>query len=100
MLFTGEPNEQGVNWCPDCQNIAHLYPTFEDECKQNGLPFYVFIVGDRPTWKDPEHFFRKNKLTKVTNVPTMAVFDGKKVTNRLGDDSEISKAENRAMLFE
>jgi len=60
----------------------------------------VFLVGDRATWKNPEHFFRKSKLTKVTNVPTMGLFDGKKITNRLGDDQEISNAEMRAMLFE
>lgn len=46
----------------------------------------MFYVGDRPTWKNPEHFLRKSKLTKVTNVPTMGLFDGKKITNRLGDD--------------
>jgi hypothetical protein len=60
----------------------------------------VFLVGDRPTWKNPEHFFRKNKLTRVTNVPTMGLFDGKKLTQRLNDDKEIENEKNRAMLFE
>lgn len=59
----------------------------------------MFVVGDRPTWKDPEHFFRKNKLTRVNNVPTMGLFDGKKVTQRLADDKEIADAKNRALLF-
>lgn len=58
------------------------------------------MVGDRPTWKNPDHFFRKNKLTKLTNIPTMGFFDGKKITNRLGDDKEIGNSEMRAMLFE
>ena len=60
----------------------------------------MFLVGDRPTWKNPEHFFRKNKLTRVTNVPTMGLFDGKKLTQRLNDDKEIENEKNRAMLFE
>jgi hypothetical protein len=60
----------------------------------------VFLVGDRTTWKNPEHFFRKNKLTRVTNVPTMGLFDGKKLTQRLNDDKEIENEKNRAMLFE
>ncbi len=60
----------------------------------------MFLVGDRPTWKNPENFFRKNKLTRVTNVPTMGLFDGKKLTQRLNDDKEIENEKNRAMLFE
>jgi hypothetical protein len=58
------------------------------------------LVGDRPTWKNPEHLFRKNKLTRVNNVPTMGFFDGKKLTQRLNDDKEIENTKNRAMLFE
>lgn len=29
VLFTGEAREDGSNWCPDCENIAPLYNTFE-----------------------------------------------------------------------
>lgn len=48
---------------------------------------YVFLAGDRPTWKDPQNFFRVNKLININNVPTMGLFDGKKVVNKLsGDD--------------
>ncbi len=28
VLFTGEANNDGTNWCPDCQNIYPLYPKF------------------------------------------------------------------------
>ncbi len=64
-----------------------MYNQFVNEAKANGLPLYVFIAGDRPTWKDPQNFFRVNKLININNVPTMGLFDGKKVVNKLsGDD--------------
>jgi len=51
----------------------------------------VFIAGDRATWKDPANYFRKNKLILINNVPTMGLFDGKKVVNKLSGDDEIKK---------
>lgn len=83
MLFTSESDENGNYWCPDCQKIAPLYSEFEAEAAKAGLPFYTFIAGDRPTWKNPEHKFRKNPLLKVNSVPTMGLFDGKRLTRAL-----------------
>jgi len=50
------------------------------------LKLYVFIAGDRPTWKNPEHKFRKNPLLKIKGVPTLGLFDGKKLSASLVED--------------
>jgi hypothetical protein len=56
-----------------------LYPNFIEESQKAGLKFYTFIAGDRPTWKNPDHKFRKNPLLKIRGVPTLGFFDGKKL---------------------
>lgn len=83
FVITSEKNADGSYWCPDCEAIKPLYPRIEAESKKANLPFYVFIAGDRPTWKDPNNKFRKNKLILINSVPTMGLFDGKKLVRKL-----------------
>ena len=83
MLFTSVADEEGNYWCPDCEKISPLYEEFAQEAKSAGLPFYVFKAGDRATWKDKQHKFRVNKLLNLQGVPTMGIFDGKKLTRHL-----------------
>ena len=59
----------------------------------------MFIAGDRPTWKDANHKFRKMPEIAISGIPTMGLFDGKKVTRKL-EGQEIAKKANRDMLFE
>lgn len=83
VLFTSEKNEDGSYWCPDCEAIKPTYPAIEAEAKKAGLPLLIFVAGDRPTWKNPENKFRKHKLIQLKSVPTLGLFDGKKVINKL-----------------
>lgn len=83
VLFTSDKNEDGTDWCPDCVAVKPLYPAIEEEAKQAGLPFFIFYCGDRPTWKNPENKFKRHKLIQLTSVPTMGLFDGKKVVRKL-----------------
>lgn len=80
MLFTSESDENGNYWCPDCQAIAPLYSSMIAEAEKAGYKFYTFIAGDRPTWKNPDHKFRKNGALRIKGVPTLGLFDGKKLT--------------------
>lgn len=98
MLFTSAADAQGKYWCGDCEAISPLYETFKEEAKQGGLPFYTFIAGDRPTWKDPNHKFRVNKLLGLKGIPTMGVFDGKKLTRKLVE-GELLQKEQRDLLY-
>ena len=83
VLFTSDADADGVYWCPDCEKVAPLYPTLEEEAKKTGLNFYKFIAGDRPTWKNPDHVFRKHAAIKAKSVPTFGFFNGKKVVSTL-----------------
>ena len=83
VLFTSDKNQDGTDWCPDCVAVKPLYETLEAEAKKTGLPFIMFIAGDRPHWKDPENKFRKHPLIRLTSVPTFGLFDGKKLERRL-----------------
>lgn len=99
VLFTSEKNQDGSYWCPDCEAIKPLYPTFEAEAKKAGLPLYIFVAGDRPTWKDPENKIRKHKLTLIKSVPTLGLFDGKKVDRKLVE-AEILDDGQRGLIYE
>ena len=63
--------------------VKPIYDTLEEEAKQAGLPFIIFLAGDRPQWKNPDNKFRKHKLIKLGSVPTFGLFDGKSFTRKL-----------------
>merc|ERR1712243_399525 len=72
VLFTGkEDPATGNSWCPDCVKAD---PVIE-KCVQTALKpedkFIFCVVGDRPTWKDPQCAFRTNAKTKLTGIPTL-----------------------------
>ena len=58
----------------------------------------MFVAGDRPTWKNPENKFRKHKLIQLKSVPTLGLFDGKKVVNKLVE-AEILDNTQRAIIY-
>ena len=49
----------------------------------------MFIAGDRDTWKSVDNYFRKHKAIRISNVPTMGFWNGKKLINHLSGDAEI-----------
>ncbi|KAG0041420.1 Thioredoxin domain-containing protein 17 [Gryganskiella cystojenkinii] len=59
----------GKSWCPDCVTAGPIV-----QKHFSGLEDAVFIdapVGDRPTWKNPEHPLRHDKIIKISAVPTL-----------------------------
>lgn len=95
MLFTSDKNKDGKEWCPYCVNVKPYYGQIYEECKKAGLPLFVFIVGDQPTWKDQNHQFRKNKMLQVTSVPTFGYFNGKKLMNKIGGDDMVQEQQRK-----
>jgi hypothetical protein len=59
----------------------------------------MFIVGDRDTWKNQEHQFRKDKSLQIKSVPTLGYFDGKQLLNKLDGDEMLEKS-NRDLVYE
>lgn len=64
----------GKSWCPDC---VAAKPIIDDNMKyleKNSDTFITVYVGDKPTWKDPEHVLRHDDRFKVTGVPTLMLY--------------------------
>ena len=99
ILVTSDKNQDGSYWCPDCEAIKPLYPIFEQEAKAAHLPYFIFVAGDRPTWKNPENRLRKHKAMLIKSVPTLGLFDGKQLTRKLVE-AEILDNTQRALIYE
>ncbi|KAF5307661.1 hypothetical protein FQR65_LT06716 [Abscondita terminalis] len=70
VYFSGSKLPSGLSWCDDC---VRAYPVIEEalnKAEENSHFIYV-EVGDRPTWKDPESSFRKDKRTRLLVLPTL-----------------------------
>jgi hypothetical protein len=63
--------------------MAKYYHSIEEAATKAGLPTYKFIVAGSESWNDSEHKYRKNDALKITNIPTVGLFDGTKLTNIL-----------------
>ena len=99
VLFTSCKNDDGSHWCSDCEKTEPLYNTLAEEAKAAGIPFYIFLAGNRAQWKDQQNKFRTHKLVRLTSVPTLCFFDGKKIPRRLME-LDILSAEHRNLLIE
>lgn len=99
LLFSSDKNQDGSDWCPDCVAVKPIYETLEEEAKKAGLPFIIFLAGDRTAWKDKENKFRKHPLIKLKSVPSYGLFDSKKFTRTLVE-GEVLNAANRSMIYE
>ncbi|KAG0212657.1 Thioredoxin domain-containing protein 17 [Mortierella sp. GBA30] len=59
----------GKSWCPDCVRAG---PIVEKQFSELDSVVLVDVpVGDRPTWKDPNHPYRHDTVIKITAVPTL-----------------------------
>eukprot|EP00331_Platyophrya_macrostoma_P029215 CAMPEP_0176437498 /NCGR_PEP_ID=MMETSP0127-20121128/18665_1 /TAXON_ID=938130 /ORGANISM="Platyophrya macrostoma, Strain WH" /LENGTH=83 /DNA_ID=CAMNT_0017821151 /DNA_START=39 /DNA_END=286 /DNA_ORIENTATION=+ len=63
VIFKGTTGADGVNWCGDCVEAdPHINKVLVPLCKEKDVPIYYVEVGDRPTWKDPNHPLRKHPV--------------------------------------
>ncbi|KAG0353750.1 Thioredoxin domain-containing protein 17 [Gamsiella multidivaricata] len=74
----------GKSWCPDCVTgmscspmVSLLLAFVERFSKLDNVVFVDTPVGDRPTWKDPNHPLRHDKVIKITAVPTLVHWNTK-----------------------
>ncbi|GJJ74206.1 hypothetical protein EMPS_06564 [Entomortierella parvispora] len=59
----------GKSWCPDCVTAGPIVA--EHFSRLDNAVLIDAPVGDRPTWKSPEHPLRHDKVIKITAVPTL-----------------------------
>ncbi len=87
VLFTGTPDETGKSWCSDCNTAKpFIEQIIIPWAESNNIPFQIITVGDRPTWKNPEHVLRTDQSLKLTSVPTLILYEQGTITKRLDDD--------------
>ncbi|CAK7331849.1 unnamed protein product [Dovyalis caffra] len=85
ILFLAD-NDPSTNlsWCPDC---VRAEPVILKKLK--ALPDDVALlrayVGDRPTWRNPQHPWRVDSRFKLTGVPTLISWENDAVKGRLED---------------
>jgi len=70
--FTGSVDENGISWCPDCNDAKPAYKHLKE--KYSSLPTESFFI-ERNVWKNQENEFRKSKYFKVDSVPTLIYYE-------------------------
>lgn len=98
-IFTTEKDQNGDTWCPDCKKASPFLPEIAETASKHGWKTYVFYVGAKEVYKDPQHPFRQHNLIKLKCVPTVAYFDGKTFSKRL-EEAEILEKDMRDLLFQ
>ncbi|KAF9577764.1 Thioredoxin domain-containing protein 17, partial [Lunasporangiospora selenospora] len=59
----------GKSWCPDCVQAGPII--YDHFAKLDNAVLVDVPVGDRPTWKDPNHIFRHDPIATIKAVPTL-----------------------------
>ncbi|XP_031551663.1 thioredoxin domain-containing protein 17-like [Actinia tenebrosa] len=93
VMFIGAIDETGDSWCPDCRDAEPVVEKGLNSAPSDSV-FILVVVGDRPTWKDPNNEFRTGKY-KLTGIPTLVEIGTQK---RLGPD-ECKKQDLVDMFF-
>eukprot|EP00245_Coleochaete_scutata_P005344 TRINITY_DN1881_c0_g1_i1.p2 TRINITY_DN1881_c0_g1~~TRINITY_DN1881_c0_g1_i1.p2 ORF type:complete len:129 (+),score=16.20 TRINITY_DN1881_c0_g1_i1:258-644(+) len=88
VLFLADTDpETGLSWCPDTVRADPIImETFRNTAKSTTL--VRVYVGDRPTWKDPNHPFRHDPKIMLTGVPTLMRWQEGPVEGSILGDSE------------
>lgn len=75
--------EKRAPWCPD---VVRSLPAARRQVQKAGGTLFQVNVGDRPTWKDPNHPLRHS--LQATGVPTIIHWTKDGPGQRLGKDLE------------
>eukprot|EP01026_Neomeris_dumetosa_P012122 TRINITY_DN14259_c1_g1_i4.p2 TRINITY_DN14259_c1_g1~~TRINITY_DN14259_c1_g1_i4.p2 ORF type:complete len:147 (-),score=12.71 TRINITY_DN14259_c1_g1_i4:191-631(-) len=94
VLFTASIDSQtGEPWCPDCRRSLNV---IRDSVAGTGGTLLEIMVGDRSTWKSPEHPFRHDPTLKLSGIPTLMKWEGGQPVARTGSDLERAQDEQQA----
>ncbi|CAI9103182.1 OLC1v1001628C1 [Oldenlandia corymbosa var. corymbosa] len=73
------------SWCPDCVRAEPVIYKKLEASPDNILLLRAY-VGDRPTWRNPQHPWRVDSRFKIGGVPTLIRWENGATKGRLGDD--------------
>ncbi|KAJ3176177.1 hypothetical protein HDU87_005392 [Geranomyces variabilis] len=69
LLYATEDPATGKSWCPDCVTADPLVAA-EFAARPNATLLRV-ATGDRPTWRDPQNYYRTHPQINAKSVPTL-----------------------------
>ncbi|XP_050386574.1 thioredoxin-like protein Clot [Argentina anserina] len=83
FLADNDPSTS-LSWCPDCVRAEPvIYKKLE--AAPGDVALLRAYVGDRPTWRTPQHPWRVDSRFKITGVPTLVRWENDAVKGRLED---------------
>lgn len=85
ILFLADKDPvTSLSWCPDCVTAEPvIYKKLE--ASPDDIALLRAYVGDRPTWRNPQHPWRVDQRFKLTGVPTLIRWENDAVKGRLED---------------
>ncbi|XP_044493112.1 thioredoxin-like protein Clot [Mangifera indica] len=85
ILFLADKDPStSLSWCPDCVRAEPvIYKTLE--ASPDDIALLQAYVGDRPTWRNPQHPWRVDSRFKLTGVPTLIRWENDTIKGRLED---------------
>ncbi|XP_050209011.1 thioredoxin-like protein Clot [Mercurialis annua] len=85
ILFLADKDPAtNLSWCPDCVTAEPvIYKKLE--ASSDDIALLRAYVGDRPTWRNPQHPWRLDSNFKLTGVPTLLCWENNAVKGRLED---------------
>jgi len=85
VLFLGDRIASvGKSWCPDC---VRAEPIIYKAVNESASPVTLVrvYVGDRPTWRSPDHPLRSDERFHLKGVPTLIRWENGAIAGRLED---------------
>ncbi|GFY90447.1 thioredoxin superfamily protein [Actinidia rufa] len=85
ILFLADKDPStSLSWCPDCVRAEPvIYKKLE--ASSDDVALLRAFVGDRPTWRNPQHPWRVDSRFKLTGVPTLIRWEDEAIKGRLED---------------
>ncbi|CDP07717.1 unnamed protein product [Coffea canephora] len=85
ILFLADKDPvTSLSWCPDCVRAEPvIYKKLE--VSSDDMALLRAYVGDRPTWRNPQHPWRVDSTFKLRGVPTLVRWENDAIKGRLED---------------
>nr|ADR70873.1 thioredoxin-like family protein [Hevea brasiliensis] len=84
LLLADKDPSTNLSWCPACVRAEPvIYKKLE--ASSDDITLLRADVGDRPTWRNPQHPWRLDSRFKLTGVPTLVSWENDAIKGRLED---------------
>ncbi|XP_077215124.1 thioredoxin superfamily protein [Tasmannia lanceolata] len=98
LLFLADKDPStSLSWCPDC---VRAEPVIYKKLGASSCDVVLLraYVGDRPTWRNPNHPWRVDARFKLRGVPTLILWEDESVKGLLQDHEAHIEAKIDALI--